>query len=380
MLCEKNNCTGCFSCYNACPQGTIIMSEDKCGYIYPKIDKNNCINCKLCEKSCPILNPVKLNYPKKCYAGRVKKEKKLELATSGGIATQLSEIFVENNGVVYGASFSDECAVNHIRVEKKEELSKLRGSKYVHSYILDTYKYAREDLKNKRNVLFIGTPCQIAGLKRFLVKDFENLFTVDIVCHGVPAQRYLKDEVNRLNNTLNIDKVNFRNKKYYDFTFAVEKNGSIIYSEHWKKSPYYYTFLKSITYRENCYNCNYARIERCSDLTLGDFWGIKPDSKFYDTKDKGISVILPCTAKGEEMLEMMDSYIDIEERSLDEAVRFNEQLQKPANKSKKVDEFRKKYDGNFYKTYKKVMKINFYKQKVKSNKLISKLLKIKKGN
>lgn len=379
MLCEKKDCTGCYSCFNSCPRNAINMIEDRCGYIYPIINEKKCINCKICEKSCPVLNNVKFNFPKKCYAGRVKNDDKLKLATSGGVATQISEYFIENNGIVYGASFEKNCNVNHIRVAEKEKLEKLRGSKYVHSYILDTFKFVREDLEKHKDVLFIGTPCQIAGLKTFLHKEYENLYTVDIICHGVPSQKYLKDEIKRIKKDLDVDRINFRDKKYDFFTFSIKKNDVDVFEESCNKSPYFYTFINSITYRENCYSCAYAKSERCSDLTIGDFWGLNENSMFYDEREKGVSVLLPCTDKGIKLIKNISNSMFLEERSIYEAIHGNDQLMKPVYKSKYVERFKNNYNEDFYRTYKKVMKLNFYKQKIKSNVLVSKILKIKKG-
>lgn len=172
MICEREKCTGCFACYNVCPKGAINMVEDIYGYIYPIIDKNKCINCNLCKKVCPSLNKVVKTKPLKCYAVVAKDKKILSKSTSGGIATVLAKKIISENGVVYGAAYIDEkCTVAHIRIESVKDLTKLQGSKYVHSYILGTYKNVKEDLNKSRKVLFIGTPCQIAGLKSFLRKE-----------------------------------------------------------------------------------------------------------------------------------------------------------------------------------------------------------------
>lgn len=379
MLCNKNECTGCFSCFNACPKGAIEMQEDKCGFIYPKINNDKCINCKLCEKSCPVLNKVELNKPKMCYAGRVRNSKDLEKSTSGGIATKLSKKIIEDNGTVYGASFLENCIVNHIRVDNKNELDKLRGSKYVHSYINNTYKLAKKDLNDGKKVLFIGTPCQIAGLKKYLFKEYENLYTVDIICHGVPSQKFLQDEVKRIEKDINIDRVNFRDKKFKEYTFSIIKNNKEDFYENWIKSPYFYLFMTSVISRENCYNCRYATDERCSDLTIGDFWGLKEDSQFYNDREKGVSVLVPCTDKGIELIESIQNDIKLEKRNIGEAIAGNDQLRHPALQNKKVKIFRENYNGNFYKTYRKVMKVHYYKQKLKSNKIIGKILEIRRG-
>lgn len=380
MICEKDKCTGCFACYNICPKGAIEMKEDEFGYIYPKIIESKCINCGLCKKTCPVLNKVELKKPIKCLAIRTLEKNILNKSSSGGIATIISKKVLENSGIVYGASFMNSCEVNHIRIENKEDLNKIQGSKYVHSYIKDTYKNVKKDLIADKNVLFIGTPCQIAGLKRYLMKDYKKLYTIDIICHGVPSQKFLKDEIFRINKDLNIDRVNFRDKKYNPFHFTIVKNGGDTFFEIWTKSPYFYTFMKSFTYRDNCYTCRYAGIERCSDMTIGDFWGISKESKFYNTRSKGISVALPITEKGTEMLELIYDCTEFEERDINEAVAGNDQLRDSCKKSQKEHDFKKSYlkTNNFYKSYKKVFKKNYYKQIIKSNKFVSKILDIKK--
>ena len=380
MVCEKKECTGCFACYNICPKNAIEMYEDECGYIYPKINKDKCIECNLCRKICPARNKIELKYPQKCYAAKSKNNEILKSSTSGGIATLLSKKIIENNGVVYGAAFTNECNVEHIRVDNIKDLSYLQGSKYVHSYINDMYKKVKEDLTDKKKVLFIGTPCQIAGLKKFLMKEYENLYLIDLICHGVPSQKYLKDEVKRLNSDLKIDRVNFRDKKFEDFTFCINKNEKIKYSQEWQKNPYFYTFMNSITYRENCYNCKYASINRASDMTIGDFWGLNEKSKFYENRNEGVSVLLPITEKGLNLINMIHDEIEIEERDIEEAINGNDQLRKPAIAKNETYYFRKIYSKkkDFFQTYKKVCYKHYYKQKLKTNSLIKYILKFRK--
>ncbi len=382
MLCSRENCTGCFACYNICPREAITMEEDEYGYIYPIINNDKCINCKLCEKSCPSLNKINLKYPIKCYAARTKDEAILKKSTSGGIATLLAQKIIENGGVVYGAAYNDKCEVNHIRIDDINELDRLQGSKYVHSYIKDAFQSVKKDLLTSKNVLFIGTPCQVAGLRKYLVKKYDNLYTVDIICHGVPSQKFLKEEVKRLNNdSLNIDRVNFRDKEFNCYTFSIVKNKKNIYSQSWNENPYFYTFMDSITYRENCYNCLYAKPERVSDITIGDFWGLKYDSIFYNDREKGVSVVLIITDRGNKLIDLIKSQINIEEREIDEAINGNTQLRQPSKRSKYVDKFKLIYKKNnfFYETYRKTCKKHLLKEKIKSIYIVKYLLKYKRG-
>ena len=356
------------------------MNEDEFGFIYPEIDKSKCINCNLCKKICPVINKLDLKSPLKCLAIRTTNKKILYESSSGGIATIISKKIIESKGVVYGASFIDNCEVNHVRIDSINQLFKIQGSKYVHSYIKDTYKKVKKDLIDNRTVLFVGTPCQVAGLKNFLLREYDNLYTIDIICHGVPSQKFLKDEVSRINKNVNIDRVNFRDKKYSTFHFSLIKDGKTIFFEEWYKSPYFFTFMKSYTYRENCYSCKYASSKRCSDITLGDFWGISEESKFFKTKQEGLSVALPITSKGIHLLNLIDDYVEYEERPLLEAINGNDQLRDSCKKSDLQRKFKKVYlkNNNFYKSYKKVFTKNYIKQKLKNTLIVSKLLKLKK--
>ena len=381
MICEKDKCTGCFACYNVCPKSAIQMNEDEFGFIYPEIDKSKCINCNLCKKICPVINKLELQEPLKCLAARAKDEDVLKNSSSGGIATVISKNVIENKGIIYGSVFSDNCTINHTRIDKIEDLKKTQGSKYVHSYINNCYSLIKKDLENKHLVLFIGTPCQVAGLKNYLRKDYELLYTIDLICHGVPSQKFLKDEVNRINHSLDIDRVDFRDKKYKERNFSIKKDNNVIFNENWKKSPYFFTFMNSYTLRDNCYSCSYSSIKRCSDMTIGDFWGIPEESKFYSSKEKGVSVLIPTTPKGLHLIELIEDNIEYEERNIEETIVENSHLRNPSEKSRKVDKFKKEYlkRNNFYKSYKKVFFTNYLKQELKKNKLVSNILKIKKG-
>ena len=197
---------------------------------------------------------------------------------------------------------------------------------------------------------------------------------MDIICHGVPSQKFLKEEAFR--HTTNIDRVDFRNKKFKQYTFAIDKNGEIVYSQNWIKNPYFYTFMKSLTCRENCYTCRYASSSRCSDITVGDFWGLSKESKFYTEKEKGVSVVLPITNKGLKLIDEVSDFIEKEERPVEEAINGNSQLRNPVVKNRKVDKFKKIYTKkqDFFLTYKKICYMNIIKQKIKSNEIIHNIM------
>ena len=183
------NCSGCSACFNICPQRCISMVEDKEGFLYPRINKEKCINCGLCKKACPALATDKYVVPSTFYACKSKNEELRSKSSSGGVFSSLAEYVIHNNGVVFGAAFNRNMELSHIGVNKKEDLSKLMGSKYLQSDLKNTFNEVKTYLCNNRFVLFSGTPCQVAGLKAYLQDDYKNLYLADLACHGVPSPK-----------------------------------------------------------------------------------------------------------------------------------------------------------------------------------------------
>ena len=211
---NKSNCCGCHACYNACPQNAIIMRKDELGFRYPVIDQEKCIECGLCKKVCPVLNKKKINNQPIAYACINKNDNVRRESSSGGIFTLIAEKILDLNGVVFGAQFDEKLNVSHAYVENKEDLYKLRKSKYVQSDIKDSYKKAKEFLDDDRFVLFTGTPCQVEGLYSYLRKDYNKLYTQDIICHGVPSPavwKKYKEDVEKQKH-MKVVNMNFRDK------------------------------------------------------------------------------------------------------------------------------------------------------------------------
>lgn len=364
MICNKESCTGCYACANICPKDAIEFKEDEYGYIYP-YKKENCVDCGLCEKVCPSIND-KIIYRKSstAYAAWSKDDDNRKTSTSGGVASIFSNYVLENKGVVYGASYMEGVSLEHIRVVDREELKKLKGSKYVHSKVGYTYRQAKKDLDDGRLVLYIGTPCQIAGLLQYLKKDYEKLIVIDIVCHGVPSQKLLKEYIHEEVGNKKVDEVLFREGSNYVISF--KEKGNIIYRKVIRESTYFTAFMKSIISRDNCYKCKYAKPERISDITIGDFWGIGREEEFpYQTKD-GVSLILVNTDKGKKLVNECSEELFIMERKVSEAVNGNSQLREPSKADKKLDLFRKVYlKKGFNKAVRKCFKMDFVKYKIK---------------
>ena len=318
IICEKNKCTGCFACYNCCPKNAIEMIEDEFGNLYPKINEKKCIHCDLCRKTCPQNKEEKLVRPKECYAIYNKNEEKRMESSSGGLASMLYEYILNNNGTVYGVSSNLSKGIRFIRIDKLSELKQIKGSKYVYSPVNDIFKKVKDDLTNDKKVLFIGTPCQVDGLKNFLRKDYENLITSDLICHGVPSQTFLMDELKFYEiPTDKVTSISFRNNN--NFAIICYTSDDVIMNKNVKESTYLREFLRCNIYRENCYNCRYAQINRVSDITIGDFWGLSKNSKLYNERDNGISVALINTEKGKKIFEKIKEKSICEQRNIDEA-------------------------------------------------------------
>lgn len=315
---DKRECCGCSACAQACPQQAISMQPDKVGFLYPVINVSMCNDCGLCERTCPILSVREKRIPKHVYAVKNNNENIRMNSSSGGLFSILAEDTIKKGGVVYGATFDDEWHVIHSRISQTEDIAKLRGSKYVQSTIGDIYKQVRQDLKERKEVLFSGTPCQVAGLQQFLKKKYDYLTTVDFVCHGVPNPRiwedYLKEENSAVRRSLGkvpfssslestslIKGVNFRDKsngwEKYRFVLTLAKPSgegkcsSVLSSTYVWEHPYMLLFLHDLIVRPSCHSCRFRNGKSGADYTMGDFWCIKKfHEDFYD--DKGVSLLM----------------------------------------------------------------------------------------
>lgn len=299
---DKEQCCGCSACLHICPKNSITFKEDKEGFLYPHVNMETCIDCGLCEKVCPVLNQNEERIPEKVYAAKHEDDEIRMKSSSGGIFTLLAEHVIDEGGVVFGARFNEKWEVIHDYTETKEGLAPFRGSKYVQSYIGNSYKIAESFLKNGRKVMFTGTPCQIAGLKKFLRKEYDNLLTVDFVCHGVPSpmiwQKYLEEEIADQDGAV-LTGVNFRDKSigWKDFSFVLnfsKKEGTIKHnyalSSVFTENIYMKAFLSNLSLRPSCYACPAKAGKSGADITIGDFWGIENVMSVFDDGE-GISVV-----------------------------------------------------------------------------------------
>jgi len=303
QLNHKYDCCGCNACVQKCPKQCISMHEDKEGFLYPEINETICIDCHQCEKVCPVINQNEPRQPKFCYAAYNPDETIRRESSSGGIFTMISEKVLEAGGVVFGARFDERWNVVHGYTETRDGLTAFRGSKYVQSIIGDSYKQTEEFLKEGRKVLFSGTPCQIAGLKLFLRKNYENLTTIDFVCHGVPSpgifRKYIQEELPPLDN---ITMISFRDKcsgwKKFSFKYEYQKEGKAeIVTEDLETNSFLKGFLTDLYLRPSCHKCPAKQFKSGADITIADYWGYQNTNELKDD-DKGISAIIINTAKG----------------------------------------------------------------------------------
>lgn len=325
---SKEFCTGCSACANICPNYAIIMDSDNEGFLYPKLDNEKCIKCGLCNKVCPVVHNCKLQNIPIAYAA-YNKDKKIRMeSSSGGIFTLIAEHIINNGGVVFGAAFDENFNVTHTQIDDKEKLYSIRGSKYVQSKIEDTYFKSKYYLEEGRKVLFTGTPCQIAGLKVYLGKDYENLLSQDIICQGVPSplawRKYLDCRIKKQGKGNKIKKISFRSKdeSWKNYKMKIDFEAGYSYQRNKSEDKYFKAFMKFATIRPSCFECQFKGENRQSDITLADFWGIEniaPD--MYD--DKGTSLVLLNTNKGKLLMNELNNKMSYIEVNFSESIKSN---------------------------------------------------------
>ncbi len=308
-------CSGCRICSNICPTKAIVMQADKKGYSYPVIEQDKCIDCKQCIRVCPYKDGTKFEKSLNIYACKNKDLKKIEVSSSGGFFGEVATKVINNGGVVFGAIFDDEFKVIHKKAETLEELEKIKRSKYVQSDTKLMYIEIKNELKQNKLVLASGTPCQMQALKNMNLPNKENLIVIDFVCHGVMAPEIFEEYKKFLEKKYNSKIINFnfrhKNEKGTQNVKVDFANGQTYICSYREGDPYYNLFLKDYTLRESCYNCKFKNIERISDITLADFWGIQNlENKEFANK-KSVSLILINSKKGQEIIEEIKDKFDI---------------------------------------------------------------------
>lgn len=335
------DCSGCTACLNICKHDAITMEKDGEGFLYPIRNKDKCIECGLCEKICPFEYPIYKNEHPIVYAAYDKKER--GGSASGGIFYTIANFIIRQGGIVYGAAYDDNLQVKHVCAKTVKELECLRGSKYVQSDLNNCFKEIKVELEKGTLVFFTGVGCQVAGLYAFLKKDYPNLLTSDIVCHGVPNQalfdlhlKYISDKYHS-----KVKAYSFRDKRYWLIREkAVLNNNHSVIEYDGNRSPYLYAFGLGYSYRYSCYNCKFAKIPRQGDLSLADFWGVGTLFPTMYTQ-KGVSLVLLNNDKGKKIWDAIKAKLIYEESTLEDCVKYNRNVVKPTEEP----DFRK----DFYK-------------------------------
>ena len=340
-------CTGCSACVSVCPKKCISMKNAGDGVPFPKIENEKCILCNRCEKVCPVLGKLRKGKYAHVYAAKNKNEIERKESTSGGIFSLLAEYVLDMNGVVFGAAYDNNFSVKHIAVTASSSLSMLQGAKYTQSTIGTVYVEIEKLLKSGKYVLFSGTPCQGEGLKSFLGKEYDNLITVDIICHGVPSpkvwQAYVDYRSQKENNGIRPLKINNMRSKAsgwsrYGYSTEFDYGNGKITRIHNSQDLFMQAFIGNICLRNSCSNCKTKGVERCTDFTLGDYWGIWNQHPEFDD-NKGTSVVFVHSLKGQAILEQLRDKADYLEVNIEDAYRENGSLMNSSKPHLGRDEF-----------------------------------------
>lgn len=349
---DKSKCCACTACVNACPKSCITMVTDEEGFAYPEIDISNCINCHLCEKVCPVEHPdYSGSITPDTYAVLLKDVEQRKKSSSGGAFYAIASFVLKNKGIVVGATMDEQHQVRHIAVESMDELFRLRGSKYVQSNLKDVFLMVKKALQEDRWCYFVGTGCQVAGLKAFLHTQNTKLITSDLVCHGVPSQKLFDTHIAYLEQKYHDKVINyqFRNNELWGVCEIADfANRMPVMNPSYQLSPYLYSFMYAMTYRYSCYDCKFAKVPRQGDITLADYWGVK---EFFPQIDvhHGVSLVLVNTETGKRVWELVKEACIYYQSNIADGAKFNGNLVHKSEKPSVRDGIYKRIDVIGYK-------------------------------
>lgn len=341
---DKKKCSGCYACINICPIDAVRMEKDQEGFFYPNVDKMKCLNCGKCVSVCPYNGKWEPETDLEvCYAAYNKDEKIRLISSSGGIFALLAKETIDNGGIVFGAAYDDGFLVYHKGIEKKEGILQLIGSKYLQSRIGYCYRQTKDRLLSGQKVLFVGTPCQIGGLKKYLGKEYDNLICVDFICLGVPSPQIWKDYLNVFFENETITHINFKDKVLGWDNFSLTIEGSRRYTKAGRNTYFFTGYFKGLYSRPSCSECIFKEGNRVSDITISDCWGyshIAPELK----DNKGLSSIICHSMKGMEMIEKIKPHMCWKKAEAADVKKYNSNYCTSQFMGKKREAFWTDYD------------------------------------
>lgn len=383
---DKSLCTGCTACKVVCPKQCIRMKKNEEGFNQPIIDLESCINCNLCEAVCPVMNPLNVHKETSAYAIINKNEEERLNSTSGGFFSVLANYVLDNSGYVVGANYNVQYVVQHIIINNKEELYKLRGAKYSQSELRNIFNQVKELLDKNELVLFSGTPCQVGGLKAYLRKEYSNLITVDLICHGVPSPKVWKSYVeyrsNKDNNGQLPLNINLRSKSsgWSKYGYSVEFDyGSHKYSNVNNQDLFMKVFIGDYCLRESCSNCVFKGIHRVSDFTLGDYWGVWDQLPEMDD-NKGTSLVFIHSEKGKQLFDTLNDKVSHASIDVNKSIEMNPSMIRSSKAKDTRNDFLIEVNSeNFDEIVNKYYVVNLSKGRLR-NRIRNKLKKIYTDN
>lgn len=379
-------CTGCRSCEQSCPKSCILLQPDSEGFYFPSVD-DSCIHCGLCVEHCPILTPISGDVFETERCALVLKDKTLlEKSSSGGAFAGIANVVLQSGGVVFGAAFDENLRVRQVAINLRQDLNKIQGSKYVSCDTGDSFSEVKRVLTSGKTVLYGGSPCQIAGLRAFLGKSYQNLFTMDLICHGVPSeklfQRYL--EWQGKNGKGKVIYYGFRDKDIAGWSCGGKtriKTKTKTKIVEGVCDPYYAAFLRCETYRESCYVCPFAkRNGRIGDISMGDFWGT--DKKYPEIpSENGISFCTVNTKQGKRLFELVRNNFDVYPIAKSESLSLNIAFSHPSTRPAVRDSIYDGIDGDlkaYFRKFKRLSLLEFHSRRFIARSLPSSFKKILK--
>lgn len=351
MIIVPKNCTGCGTCELICPIKCIKMQSNTEGFFYPIVNELSCIQCKKCERVCPVLNKMCVVEKTYAYAAKHRMLTTRMQSSSGGVFASLAKFVIAQNGYVCAAIYNMDFEVAHVVSGENSQIEKMQGAKYVQSKSWHCFTKLKEYLQSEKWVLFVGTPCQVAGFKAYLGREYEKLITVDMICHGVPSEKVWKAYLNQRKKIDvkkgELQKINLRSKKsgWSRYRYSVEflYSDGYVYNKVQNEDLYMKGFVENLFLRKSCAACEFKGIERISDITLGDYWGVWNQYPEFDD-NRGVSLVLVHSEKGRTIWNNIKCELEYRDVPLEEAISENPSAVKSSVEHYRREEFFEKLE------------------------------------